>query len=62
MIEDENIMNEDIDRILKGYKPRMHKGSYWILYYLIELITIMRLNFFKMLKIKRIRKLENTDD
>lgn len=39
-------MNEDIDRIIKGYKPRSDKKRYRILYDLIELITIMKLKFF----------------
>ena len=48
-------MNEDIDRILKGYKPRSNKGRYWVLYYLFELIAIMKLNFFKMLKNQKVK-------
>lgn len=42
-------MNEDINRILKGYKPRSNKNRYWALYYLFELIAIMKLKFFKVL-------------
>ena len=43
-------MNEDIDRILKGYRPRSNKDSYWVLYYLFELIAIMKIKIFSMLK------------
>ena len=43
-------MNEDLDRIIKGYKPRSNKGSYWALYYLFEMIAIMRIKFFSMFK------------
>ena len=50
-------MNEDIDRILKGYKPRSYKIIYWALYYLFELITIMKIKIFSMLKSYKIRKL-----
>jgi hypothetical protein len=43
-------MNEDIDRILKGYRPRSDKNRYWALYYLLELIAIIKSKFFRMLR------------
>lgn len=42
-------MKEDINRILKGYKPKSEKGRYWVLYYLLDLIAIVKLKFFKLL-------------
>jgi hypothetical protein len=51
-------MNKEIDRIIKGYKPRSDKKRYWILYYLLELTTIMRLKFSRMLEV---RKLESSN-
>ncbi len=38
-----------IDRILKGYRPRSNKNRYWTLYYLLELIAIIKSKFFRML-------------
>ena len=49
-------MNEDIDRILKGYKPRSNKDRYWVLYYVLEMITIMKRKFFNMLESKKVEK------
>ncbi len=42
-------MNKDIDRILKGYRPKSNKNRYWVLYYLFELVAIIKLKFFRML-------------
>lgn len=44
-------MNEDINRILKGYRPRSNKNRYWALYYLFELAAIIKVKIFSMLRI-----------
>ncbi len=52
-------MKEDLDRIVKGYRPRSNRGSYWLLYYLLALIAIMKQKFFKMLGGYKVKKLES---
>ena len=49
-------MDEDFDRVIKGYKPRSNKTRYWMLYYLFELVAIMKLQFFKVLERVRLQK------
>jgi len=36
-------MNEDINRIRKGYKPKSDKRRYWILYDVLSLIAMLKL-------------------
>lgn len=50
-------MNKEINRITKGYKPISDKKRYWILYYLFELVAIIRLKF----KMSKTRKLESSN-
>ena len=40
-------MDEDFDRIIKGYKPRSNKNRYWILYYLLETVAAIRIKLLK---------------
>jgi len=39
-------MNEDINRIRKGYKPKADKRRYWILYDVLSLMAMIKLRIF----------------
>ena len=43
-------MDEDFDRVIKGYKPKSNKDRYWILYYILEMVAIIRLKFSQMIR------------
>lgn len=40
-------INEDINRIMKGYRPRSDKFYYWILYDLMTLLVLIKSIIFK---------------
>lgn len=40
-------MNENINRVIKGYKPKSDKYYYWILHDLVVLVGIIKLRIFK---------------
>ncbi len=43
-------MKNDLGRIVKGYKPKTDRGSYWFIHYLFGLIAVMKTKFFSMLE------------
>lgn len=49
------IMSQNLDRIIKGYRPRSESSIYWSLYYVLQFIglmkVILRTNINKILKI-----------
>jgi hypothetical protein len=43
-------MKKDLDRIVKGYRPKSDRGSYWFLYYLLRLVVVVKTKFVEKLK------------
>ncbi len=37
----------DLDRVLKGYTPKSSKKRYWVLWFFLNLLMILKIKFFR---------------